>query len=385
LSSRYAYIRRIIVAAVTFSLFGLQLQQVSYGVDERKKFNAAQASLRISDTEPSTAKDKNRLYCMVPFLWAPKYLPSYAAIRNTWGKRCDVLKFFIDPIIEYSNGNFVDLRHRNGANVVLPEDVVVLYDVHRPWHVCASTKDGNCRNIWEKVWRSWLWIDNNGDSDLAEWFVKVDSDTYLFPENAKKYVEEKNWLPDEHHYFGHKLRHAEIPIIAGASVFLSRATVKGAAAIFREFIPKPQKTSGRKCMDAHSTAEEVYTALCLKQYLGIVAEHSLGELGDELIIVSEIEDSLLWNRTQQGEWWYWKNKPKTDPKTGREIHYCCGDSPIAFHGYKDPLWFYKLENEFYEMDELPGVSDKWKEYKWRNSNETNSYFDRVRKAMNARV
>ena len=41
LSSRYANIRRIIVAAVTFSLFGLQLQQVSYGVDERKNFNAA--------------------------------------------------------------------------------------------------------------------------------------------------------------------------------------------------------------------------------------------------------------------------------------------------------------------------------------------------------
>ena len=124
------------------------------------------------------------------------------------------------------------------------------------------------------------------------------------------------------------------------------------------------------------------TAVCLKQHLGIDAEHMLDDYSSELISVSEIEDALIWNRTEQGEWWYWKNKPRTDPKTGREIHNCCGVKPIAFHGYKNPLWFYKLEDELYEMATLPGVSDKWKKYKWRNPNETNRYFDRVRNAMN---
>lgn len=130
-----------------------------------------------------------------------------------------------------------------------------------------------------------------------------------------------------------------------------------------------------------TSAEEILTAVCLKEHLGIDAEHALDEFEDELIVVSEIEDSLIWNRTEQGEWWYWKNKPRKHPDTGREIHQCCGIFPIAFHGYKDPLWFYKLEDELYKMEELPpGVSDKLKEYKWRNYNETNRFFDRVRKA-----
>ena len=93
---------------------------------------------------------------------------------------------------------------------------------------------------------------------------------------------------------------------------------------------------------------------------------------------------MLWNRTEQGEWWYWKNKPKIHPVTGKDnMHHCCGDYPIVFHGYKDSQWFYKLENEFYhnEEDLSDGEGDKWKEYSWRNPVQTNRYFDRVRKAM----
>lgn len=210
--------------------------------------------MQVSITEPTTAPQTNRLYCMVPFIWSQKYIPSYEVIRNTWGKRCDILKFFIDPIIEEEKGNFIDLRSRNGTDFVVPEDVVVVYYMHRPWHKCPSNEEGDCRNIWEKIWRSWLWIDDNGDSDLASWFVKVDYDTYLFPDNVKKYVEEKHWSPDENHYFGHKLRHTESrklpPIIAGTASFFSRATVKGAAKIFREFKFEKDNNSVHKCKDS---------------------------------------------------------------------------------------------------------------------------------------
>ena len=201
-----------------------------------------------------------------------------------------------------------------------------------------------------------------------------------------KYVQDNNLSPDEQHYFGHTLRHNEDrnlpPIVAGSAVFFSRATAKGAAAIFREFKHEEDNTSVRRCMDSYTPAEETLTALCLKQHLGIDATHALDDFGNELIAISPIEDTLLWNRTEQGEWWYWKNKPKTDPRTGREIHHCCGDVPIAFHGYKDPLWFYKIEDDLYEMDDLPGVNDKWRRYKWHNPNETNSYFERMRRARN---
>ncbi len=345
------------------------------------KEEASGSNTRIAKKPPAQG---NRLYCMVPFIWAPRYMETYEAIRNTWGKRCDVLKFFIDPIVEDEEGRFIDLRRKNGTKMALPQDVVAVYHIYRPWHICESEKEGDCRNIWEKVWRSLLWIDDNGESESSEWFVKIDSDSYLFPENAKKYVQDNNWSPDEHHYFGHKLRHSEDrnlpPIIAGSAVFFSRATVKGAAAIFREFKHEEHNTSVRKCMDACTSAEEILTALCLKQHLGIDAAHALDDMGQELIVVSPIEESLLWNRTEQGEWWYWKNKPKTDSQTGREVHNCCGDFPIAFHGYKNPLWFYKLEDELYEVDKLRGTTDILKRFKWRNPNETKSYFDRMRKA-----
>ena len=80
---------------------------------------------------------------------------------------------------------------------------------------------------------------------------------------------------------------------------------------------------------------------------------------------------------------YWQNKPKKHPVTGKDnMHYCCGDLPLAFHGYKDSKWFFKLENEFYsEVSDEEG--DSWKRYEWLGDPAvTSKYFDRVRGAMN---
>ena len=155
--------------------------------------------------------DKNRLFCLVPFIWSPKYLPSYDAIHATWGKRCDTLRCMIDPIIGDEQIGYYNmtldsdvLAAKDAFNVSLPDDVVVLHDMQRPWHTCRgeeAEKNGNCRNIWEKVWRSLRWINNDGGDAInsADWFVKVDSDTFLFPDNAKHYVKQKGWSPDDYH------------------------------------------------------------------------------------------------------------------------------------------------------------------------------------------
>jgi hypothetical protein len=81
-----------------------------------------------------------------------------------------------------------------------------------------------------------------------------------------------------------------------------------------------------------------------------------------------------------GEWWYWQNKPKVHPETGGAIHQCCGDRPLAFHGYKDPQWFYLLENEFYDAGFPVKEEHRWR-YNWRNPDETKPYFERVKKAL----
>ena len=74
----------------------------------------------------------------------------YSVIKDTWGQRCDVLKFFIDPIVETAAGDYVDLREEGMSGVVkVPTDVVVVKEMKRPWNACVGQGDGTCRNIWE--------------------------------------------------------------------------------------------------------------------------------------------------------------------------------------------------------------------------------------------
>ena len=49
-----------------------------------------------SDSIISTDGEKDRVYCMVPFIWNEEI---YNAIMETWGKRCDVINFFTDAIV----------------------------------------------------------------------------------------------------------------------------------------------------------------------------------------------------------------------------------------------------------------------------------------------
>lgn len=161
---------------------------------------------------------------------------------------------------------------------------------------------------------------------------------------------------------------------------LTRTTLKSLAGVLKEFKDGETRSNAKDCNDAYTSEEEVITAVCLNKNFGIEAQTTLDEAGKELIAVAEPEDSLLWNRTEQGEWWYWQNKPKVHPETGIIIHQCCGDRPIAFHGYKDPQWFYLLENQFYDTDFQVEEQQRWR-YNWRNPDETKPYFDRVKNAL----
>ena len=51
-----------------------------------------------------------------------------------------------------------------------------------------------------------IWVGTN-DIQKADWFYKVDDDAYFFPGFARKFVADRNWNPDDHHYFGHRLHH----------------------------------------------------------------------------------------------------------------------------------------------------------------------------------
>jgi hypothetical protein len=44
-------------------------------------------------------------------------------------------------------------------------------------------------------------IFGRSELDKAEWFAKVDADTYFVADNLKRYVVEKNWMPSATHVF----------------------------------------------------------------------------------------------------------------------------------------------------------------------------------------
>ena len=60
------------------------------------------------------------------------------------------------------------------------------------------------KHIWEKMWRSWVWVRRNRAQDY-EWFVKVDDDCFFFAENLRWYTRARGFSPLDAHYFGHKL------------------------------------------------------------------------------------------------------------------------------------------------------------------------------------
>ena len=280
--------------------------------------------------QPSTKR--NRVYCFVPFIWTPPALKAYHAIEATWGKRCDTLRFFIDPIIGDEKVGFYNMTEPSGvvaarekANLTLPDDVVILHSIRRPWHMCSGgnmKQFGNCRNIFEKIWRTWVYVargtggshvgggtDDGAGTDAfrAEWFVKIDSDTWFFPENVDHYVTSRNWSHDEQHYFGHVLNHRKgdrgVSIVAGAAVFFSRATVLTAAEAFEGMpLEKGHLEEDGTCRDSYTGTEEVVTAVCLKEQAGVVAEPAIDSQGREEVSLYEIWDILSYNRTDHGEW-----------------------------------------------------------------------------------
>lgn len=344
---------------------------------------------------------QNRLYCMVPFIWTPSAFPVYHAIRDTWGKRCHMTKFFIDPIIGddtvgfYNMTEEIEVKKAKEANMSLPNDVVILHSMKRPWHTCSDKENkksgkpvGTCRNIWEKIWRAWVYTvygttgshindearkNENGKTDVynAEWFVKVDADTYLFPENLPRYIESRKWNYNDQHYFGHVLNHRRedrgVSIVAGAAVFFSRATLLKAAETFNTMSLKGgNREEDGTCRDAYTGTEEVVTAVCIKDY--VKAEPAIDDVGREQISLYGVDEILNYNRTEQGEWWFWEGKKKYPCHDNPND--CLGHLPLAFHHLKNAKMLLDIDKQFYGVE--PNKQTK---------SHVKKYFDKIRAAM----
>ncbi|KAL3782697.1 hypothetical protein ACHAWO_010820 [Cyclotella atomus] len=318
----------------------------------------------------------NRVYCMVPFVWRKDF---YDIIMATWGSRCDQIYFFTDSVVNLDGGIVRDFITGNQSSFLpyweypagsFPENVVFV-NMTRSWDGCTDAKTGKpkiCRHIWEKMWRSWLYVADH-HSHTAEWFCKIDYDSFFFPENLQYYVQDyKSWnAKTEHHYFGHHLFHREI--IAGPCACWSHKTLVDIANVYRS-MPKGYSGNERnKCEDRAGATEEVSTSKCLKYELGVLPEDALDDHHRDFVMLDPFENHLEWNRTKQGEWWFWKGK---EAERG-QMEECCAHRPIAFHKYKFPGQHRQLNEQFYGKEGNKDIT-KMKEREIR-------YIEKVRKAM----
>ena len=166
-----------------------------------------------------------------------------------------------------------------------------------------------CRHIWEKVWRSWVYVAEN-DLHLAEWFLKVDDDTYPFPPFIKRFIERKGWSHRDPHYFGHVLyagTNLATGFVSGVMVGLSQRTLELVLPVYqsmeREYGSRAKFPRGR-CVDRDGATQELTESRCLAQ-IGITAEHTRDENGMESIMLNPVGSSLLLRRKPGTGYFLW--------------------------------------------------------------------------------
>lgn len=346
--------------------------------NNKNNYNSMIPNYKVSTRNFSSFKTypNDRLYCMIPFIWNPKI---YSAIMNTWGQRCDTIHFLTDAMVGGEiNGDHISFDtttdERSGSTRPyweFPEGTfppnVKFINMTRSWEDCPSTTNRRtgklekkvCRHIWEKMWRSWIYVDTHHIND-AEWFCKVDYDTFFFPDNLRYYVHDvKHWdAINEYHYFGHVIQHRsrkDRPMVVGASACWSRKTLHDIAEVYRNMPMGSTKGERGKCEDRAHATEEVTTSQCLKDHLNIDPEPARDENQREYITIDKYPLVLGWNRTEQGEWWYWRGKPSNAGQTENTI----ARRPIGIHKYKSAVEILRLWEEFYgpSEDDVGGGND----------------------------
>jgi hypothetical protein len=304
----------------------------------------------------------DRVYCMVPTMWNTHTVKLMQAIIRTWGGRCDYIKFMVDRDEAGLVPRYLEAEGRRAEVVHIPMR-------RKQDSICG---DGEvCRHIWEKVWRSWVYVFQN-DLDKAEWFLKIDDDSFYISTNMRKYVRDQRWSPDDKHYFGHLVYIEDEPfqLISGICTAFSRGSIRALAprllAMKSEFGPRINfPNSHGKCVDRDGATEERVTSKCMAE-VGIRAEAALEDGRSEAVLPLGLPFTATYKRKPNTTSWYWFKKPKTRG----DAWDCCSKSYTwGIHGYKgegertlalDDMLFRWASSELEKKrDQFPVMSDPW--------------------------
>lgn len=173
--------------------------------------------------------------------------------------------------------------------------------------------------------------------DKAEYFLKIDDDTYFIPSQLRKWVRDKNWDADEPHYFGHLVFIEKEPfkLISGVCTAFSRESIRRLGPRYKsmehEYGPRSNfPHSHGKCVDRDGATEERVTSKCLAE-VGVYAEETLENNKSEAVLPLGIPFTLTYFRKKNSTSWYWAHKPWT---RGDMFDCCSQKYGWGIHGYK---------------------------------------------------
>jgi hypothetical protein len=147
--SRIRRNKTILILVVFVLIFYLSIRSLS-------------AIFKLNTSKENNSQPQVRIYCFI--LTAPKFFGTRAlAINSTWARRCDGYSF----ISEYSNDT-------KGLPIAPIRNLSSSYEY-----------------LTQKSTSALLYIYENFLNDY-DWFFKADDDTYLFVENLKFFLKDKN-------------------------------------------------------------------------------------------------------------------------------------------------------------------------------------------------
>lgn len=281
----------------------------------------------------------DRVYCAVPTTNSEQAAKLRAGILQSWGPRCDVLKFFTDAPAAGEAAPPASVTSEDGR---FSAEVVPIAMKRSGKETCS---DGMlCRHIWEKVWRMWVHVYMH-DLASAEWFMKVDDDTYLLPSNVRRFVRGRGWSAQDPHYFGFLVNVEVQPwrLISGVASAFSRTSIDRLGArllsMKHEYGPRDRfPHSHGLCVDRDGATEERVTSRCLSE-VGVFAEASLEDETREHVLPLGLPFTLTYKRRPTTTSWFWDNKPYS---RGDAID-CCSNSAWGIHGYKSSKRMAEME------------------------------------------
>lgn len=297
----------------------------------------------------------NRLLCAVPTSFIQNR-HRWMRIAKFWGSLCDTLVFVLasnEPELDKASHEMLKASSNNTH--------IVVVDV-------KLSSDQKQRNIWEKVLEMWktLWKDF---SDKAEWFIKVDDDTFLALENLRRFLRFYN--PRIPRYFGHtfyfRWRKENIVFNSGVTYVLSRESLLRIGSVLRD-IPdgySGEHTFSHRCVRRAGASEDVAMGICLRS-IGIQPDRTEDEFGRERFLPFQYEGHINYVRKDQD--WFWKGKPRF---IGSEKN-CCVDEMdiISSHAYKgkiqDENLFIKLHEKYHDPELLRKLREEGEEEDLKN-------------------